>query len=348
MLSESVLKDLASPTPLREHLVKTAWSSLSTEAKLQLIDAHRADQSPPFHYLYELAASDPHPIVRYWGLRQSYLPNPDQPETWHNPSELEAARRARSDPCPLVRACYEKAQATNAIGIRLEELSSHTARLVAIRTEDSLYFHNFVKFLKTAVDAGTIPAVELGECMHEYAHGPAFRKFDADERTDDWYWEMSCDEALETVWELASRTELPLAAQIAMYAPLRVSGSDVGVLQLAKLRGTAIEWVLCRAEEPASRALREYVLAHPDQFDEDCVRTAQYAAERRRYSAEEVREYRIKHSATDAERMPLLLEALRADLREARNELAQLREQAVARVAEPTPEPTRKRRSLFG
>lgn len=352
MLSESVLKDLASPTPLREHLVKTAWPSLSTEAKLQLIDAHRSDVPPMFHYLYELAASDPQPIVRYWGLRHAHLPDPDQPDEWTRQPELEAAKLARADSCELVRALEEINRKSGLLGTQLGELSSHTARLVAIRTDKDFRFHSLVEFLKETVEVGTIPAEELGECLWEFARSPSFRRYDPDDRSPDWYGYMQEGEALETVWDIASKAEDSLAQLIAMFAPLRAQGRDIDVQSLAKLRGRALEKVLHRHPEPAAQRLRDHILANPEQFAEDTVKTAQFLVEwaesRSRFSAEDVREYAIKHSCTDGERTLHLVEALREELRAVRTELAQMREQAVARATEPAPEPTRKRRPLFG
>ncbi len=68
MLSDKVLEELIRNTPMSEHLIKEAWPDLSTEGRLQIIqatvDAHLHTLPT---WLSVLAMNDKAPIVRYSG-----------------------------------------------------------------------------------------------------------------------------------------------------------------------------------------------------------------------------------------------------------------------------------------
>ena len=119
MLSDQVLIELARNSPLREELITAAWPSLSTESRLEVIDAvvpprERGSSTVP-DYLLDLALSDPAPIVRYWAARSYYFRRPvlgpdgkvvpsKIPSLETPPEEYQRTARVEGDRSPLVRA----------------------------------------------------------------------------------------------------------------------------------------------------------------------------------------------------------------------------------------------------
>jgi hypothetical protein len=67
MLSEQVLREITGEGPFCEHLVKLAWPSLSTGAKLQVVSAlQSAHHRHTPNWLADIGLADNALIVRYW------------------------------------------------------------------------------------------------------------------------------------------------------------------------------------------------------------------------------------------------------------------------------------------
>ena len=70
MLSEDILEELTRSSALQRDLVRLAWHSLSTESKLQLVQAIQSGLTPSTpDWLVDLALKDAAPIVRFWAAR---------------------------------------------------------------------------------------------------------------------------------------------------------------------------------------------------------------------------------------------------------------------------------------
>lgn len=350
MLPERVLKDLLRPTPLAPHLVKSAWPSLSTEAKLQLIDSAQLGGHTP-SYILKLAAQDLHPIVRYWAIRLTELPDPDSPHPWDSEDELNVAKLVQSDTDPLVAAVLRKQETGPGLQPSLAE-GSHLARLIAIRTTDYLSFHSFVEFIKSSVDANEVSHEELAECLHEYADSQSFSRILADEASEDGYDNFLSTKAMEELWDLARRVKPHLQISIAKFAPLRVERTNVPLEKLASLPAFAIEIVLHRSQDPAAIALREHILSNAEQFDQKTVETAKFLAEfderKAQHSETDQRDYAIGHSTTDQEKTLRLVEALRAEVADLREQISQLRDAAKLPLAQDTFQQGGRKWRLFG
>lgn len=69
MLSEEIFKEFSSNTAESQVMVRLAWPSLSTESKLQLINALQSRSLYTPSWLADLAGSDPTPIVQFYSMR---------------------------------------------------------------------------------------------------------------------------------------------------------------------------------------------------------------------------------------------------------------------------------------
>lgn len=164
MLSEEILEELVRSTPLQQMMVETAWPSLSTESRLQVIHAIQgpgAGSTPT--WLMELCILDTAPIVRYWAARRYMFPAPTEREATgpfaafsKSVPENEKLLRttAVADSCELVRACASEDPWESKDGL---------IRLVFARNQGTAHL---VSGLSKAVDAG-MPDGEVFNILKE-------------------------------------------------------------------------------------------------------------------------------------------------------------------------------------
>src|SRR5690349_1329724 len=101
---------------MREYLVREAWPDLSTESRLQVIQAMSVEPLAGIpEWLSALALDDTAPIVRYWAASRTYFKRPPPagspavlgPLYDRTPSQVDLCERARNDSAELVRLCAD-------------------------------------------------------------------------------------------------------------------------------------------------------------------------------------------------------------------------------------------------
>jgi hypothetical protein len=247
MLPEHVLAELCRNTPLRQKVVTTAWASLSTESKLQLIDAiQRSEtvQATP-GWLVGIALMDPARIVRYWAARLYHFSNHDAITVrdynlpGESPQELARYKKAAEDSSELVRLA---ATAPSSFFRTLSDARSHTERLFLVRHERRPEFEGLVSWLTRQVDSGGDP-VELAEVVRESLLNPALlealKQCDADGLAAE-----IASAALKKAWDLVARAPAPLQMELADRLPTKAGTVAVTAQQLAKLPGPVVSVLL--------------------------------------------------------------------------------------------------------
>lgn len=295
MLSDSVLAELVRRSPLQQKLVTSAWPSLSTESRLQVVDAIQrggGDPSTP-SWLLDLAQTDSAEIVRYWAAR-FYLfsqrsesntvaeqsgdggPNPlaslnagngTRPE---EPAEAARAHAARSDSSDLVRSSAERLGFFNVSETLIA--APQQQRLLAIRNGDQLRFSGFIEWLDAGLKAG-VSDPDLYECAVEFFGRPdiasSLREGQAGE-------ELFYDggvayfegKALERAWELLIEGAGNwLGTFLSSVLPVKRGLTTIDATMLAGLPRRRLEAVLMRRNEhPTFGALEDMVRSHPEKF----------------------------------------------------------------------------------
>lgn len=274
MLSENVLEELTRSSALQPDLVRLAWPSLSTESKLQLIQAIQAGLTPSTpDWLADLALKDLAPIVRFWAARYAYLPDsvPDNPLIPSiAPSEEDVGRWATvlADPEPLVSACA-KCESSSWMPESLIE-QPQSLRILTIRRLTYPDFSIFIDWLDQAITAA-VADEELQECIHEFfAHPGLKEELELPETQQDPYGAYSREQALEKAWGLTKVAGLRTQRTLVFALPLQVGRHGrVKTEVLAGLPGPVIEALLFRAgasgDGPLSE-LRERISANPENY----------------------------------------------------------------------------------
>lgn len=274
MLGEDILEELTRSSALQPDLVRMAWPALSSESKLQLVQALQAGLTPSTpNWLVDLAMKDAAPIVRFWAARYAYLPDsvPDNPLMFLTaPSEEDVARRAvvQADAEPLVSACAKSESSSRLLDSLIEQPQS--LRALTIRRLTLPDFANFIDWLEKALTAG-VADMELQECIHEFfAHPGLKEELELPETEQDPYGAYSREQALEKGWELTKVAGGRTQRTLAFALPLQVGQhGSVKADALATLPGPVIEALLFRAGADGAgplAKLRERILASPDSY----------------------------------------------------------------------------------
>jgi hypothetical protein len=270
MLSEQVLEELVRSTPLQQAMVESAWPSLSTESRLQVVHAIQApvgDSTPT--WLMELCIADPAPIVRYWAARRYLFPASAEREAtgpfaaFMKPApENEKLLRTKTvaDPCELVRACASEDP---------WEPSASVNRLVFARNKGTAHL---VSGLSKAVDAG-MSDDDLFNTLKEVLKKPevqADMKFKGMYRDGDTAsyegdvvrdgWALVRKAGPKTQWLLAEA--LPTDRGLA-----RITPAELATLPRNAL--IALAWRRDKSKE-ITEAL-DLVLASPEKYDEKVI-----------------------------------------------------------------------------
>lgn len=251
MLSEDILDELARSSPLQEALVSLAWPSLSTESRLQLVQAIQSGPAPSTpDWLLDLALQDVAPIVRFWAARHAYLPEslPDNPLIPSiAPAEEDVARWAavRADPEPLISACAT----CETFFWPPEKLIAQpqSSRLLTIRRMTSPDFSAFVDWIEMALSAD-VADEELQQCIHEFFTLPGLKEaLELPEAEQEPYGAYSRERALEKAWELTKLAGPRTQRTLAFALPLQVGRHGrVKTDLLVSLPGPVVEALLFR------------------------------------------------------------------------------------------------------
>lgn len=276
MLSDKTLEQLSRPTPLRDTLLSLAWPSLSTESKLQLIEALciQGSGSPPA-IAVDLALGDDAPIVRYWAAKNFYfrkgpLTGAAAQFASFAPTAEDNARYdcAASDSCELVRNSVDQG---DTLQLKHLDSCSQLQRLLSLRNLQYAQFDGFVSFLERGVEGGVIPDEELAECLDEFLKSDAMAKELAQRIHPDPFGQLTNERAMERLWALTHKAGPYVKNVIRFGAPLKIGPDCMKKEQLLSLPADVVESLVYREEKDAQDAVNE-VRAHPERFPEELVK----------------------------------------------------------------------------
>jgi len=283
MLPDSVLEELGRNTPLQSYLVTAAWPSLTTESKLQLIQAIQGKGGSPCtpDWLLDLALEDA-PVVRIWAARFAYFKEPvaagtDMFGTPPNEQERALRERAINNVEPLVHA--KVGQPSTFLDFDGLTQLPHLERLWAIRTTGTPNFASFIDWIEKAL-AAKIPVLEICECVGEFFALPdVMKEFGRDDSALDAYATMRLREAMVKGWELVKNVPIELQHTLVFRLPLQVGRHGKMTAEpLALLPPNVLNslFYLSAADTTDElERLKTSVLKAPDQFDKDIVKTLQ-------------------------------------------------------------------------
>ena len=271
MLSPEVLTELMRRTQASEEILRAAWPSLSVESKLQILTKMQNDlyYGVP-SWLLPIVASDPAPVVRYWGLRESDLTQiaDNRAGALYRADDdtLEACRLARADTHPLVSALVNRKSGfsePDAPGARL-------ARLMWVRHPLGLEgLRNHLDALEAAIESGSPTDRELAGIVSEMLRSSQFAaRYLADERSwDGWTHNSNLSEA-KRLWMLSTKSGPFTAHQIVWCAPTRVEQRNILKDVVCHLPPGLIATLLGR-REPEVRELEAAIRTNLAAFPEE-------------------------------------------------------------------------------
>ncbi|UVE65224.1 hypothetical protein L2Y90_15515 [Burkholderia pyrrocinia] len=281
MLSENVLEELLRATPMREHLVREAWPSLTTESRLQIIQAIANQMFGAIpDWLAMLAIEDHAPIVRYWAARSAYIKKPAAENTSDafeflrasTDAERKLYEKAKGDSSELVRICSERGETLSYRDLADEPQYRRLAFLRSLSTPD---VRSFFEWLDRAIDDG-VPDAELTECATEFLALPEVRR--TLERNPDDFPDggdaYTAGKAIRAGWDLIKRAGPALRRQLAFVLPTRMGLTTIGVDELASMPPEVVAALPWRTD--GFREIGELVTimrAHPERFADEVVKS---------------------------------------------------------------------------
>jgi hypothetical protein len=316
MLPEGVLEELARDTALRQHLVEMAWPSLSTESRLQVLQAIQGVgvwvRTPS--WLTKLALDDPAPVVRYWAARHTYFKNgaPEQFEDGEERELLAASHedkalyaKAAADDSQFVRFCTrEYAMRTGGDYMGLTS-ASQLERLVFIRRQLPDLRH-FIEWLEEAVARG-VPDRELRDCAEEFFMLPWLQEDFKREPSEfrDGSWAYRCGEGMRRGWALTKKAGPGLRLILSYALPTSYGRTTMPVDELARLPDDVVETFFCRAD-PSEEMFAVVKLIHddPERFPPK-IREALLSPHNPRWIGREEAEERRRRSAVSRQEATL-------------------------------------------
>ncbi|WP_176000368.1 hypothetical protein [Burkholderia vietnamiensis] len=282
MLSETVLEELLRDTPMRERLVREAWQDLSTESRLQVIQALGAGVPPGVpDWLCRLALDDKATIVRYWAARLAHFrgPSPEgvrpdlAPLYVRTEVQAQLYEQANADSSELVRTC---AAAGGTLSYRTLVSASQFQRLVFLRTLPFPSCGDFFDWLGAAIDEG-VPDLELADCMREFVALPSVRAelgqnpLDFDDGLD----AHVAGKSVKAGWDVARSAGPALQLQLAFVLPTRMGLTTITADELATMPETVLAALPWRARESEEIArLVAMMHEHPEQFPDTAIKAA--------------------------------------------------------------------------
>jgi hypothetical protein len=277
MLSDAVFKQLTKSSPLQQRLVEAAWTNLTTESKLAIIDAASGPsklRATPY-FLIDLAQADSAEIIRYWATVSAYFERPPSNELAKRvfadrviePAQVGRTARLDSDPSELVRAAGVSTGIVSLTTSLIEQ--PQLTRLVQIRKASSPSTDSFADFVEAAIKA-QVADQEVCECIDEYfAREDVFSELQ--ELHPDGYGEYSKTNGWEHLWSIAAKASLPIAFRIATRGA--VSGKFWKLkLEVIEALSTDLLTHCVYRDEDVFEELRETVRKSPDKFDPKVVK----------------------------------------------------------------------------
>jgi hypothetical protein len=308
------MADLARQSPLQPVLVRAAWPALSTESRLQIIDAvqGRGVRKHTPDWLLDLAQVDPNEIVRYWASRAADFQEKGNFELSQprdsggfkrlpaDPADLERAQRARNDPSELVRQSIDLHRLQ--INVDMLNTVSQRHRLLAMRNLEFLPLFSFIEWLGLAIEANLADA-DLGDCAAEYFARPDVVAELKRDDFDDGSRAHLEGKAIKEGWQiLKDRAGPMLTTQLAYALPTRRGLGRMKAADFVGMPEQVLRAIIWRSDEDQTCAqLVDMISAQPERFPPDVVKllnddiNAPRAAERAEHA---LRHSIDKHAAT--------------------------------------------------
>lgn len=316
MLPEVIVEELTRPTPLQRLLVETAWPSLNTVERLQILA-----RSTSSDWMVALAMQDEHAIVRFWGARSYcgssrslirggkfvYLSREEVPLD-------ETGQKIAVDPCKLVSLLVDDTPYSQA---------TQLSRLVRLRARNGSFLSNFVGWIDSAIKAGLSDS-DAAECAYEYFECPNVKRDIERMEMPEWaepYDHYLAGESLSGLWRVFSQAGRELQTQLLYRLPFAYWGHRVSSDEVVNLPEEAlIDVMRVYNEQPTVAKIREQILEHPEHYSPSLVKAVQELMERRGASWPPA----PKAMPTDSQQRILEeLHSMRQDLAEMRKELAE-------------------------
>lgn len=260
MLTEAALAYLSKDSPLRPFLIEAAWASLSTESKLQVIDAIVGARNVPTvpDFLTSLALIDDAPIVRYWVA--SLVTDPE----WRD--------RILKDSSALVRASAEHGNTLSLDGLSKVNQLARLCWIRSLRLDDH---SGLAAFVDESVKENSASHEDIGECIEEYFRGDAFKRSQREPEEMDsshFFAEASRAQGARELWGLASSVPKRVQLAIAWNTPLAVGIFRLTVDTILKMT-PRIQGVIAWREGEEASLFREFVRRRPAEVDGSVVKT---------------------------------------------------------------------------
>jgi hypothetical protein len=298
-------------------VLSESWDTLSGSERIELLLHLWAHDSSILDDLASKACADRNPVIRMLAAKCSYISKQESPELY---------AKLMSDDSPLVRAAMKGRR----LSVRRRELEplSHLERLGVIALAEGIDEVSFAEFIEESLRDHTLSEDEAAVLMIEFVRNPNVVRSIEREPLDgmDWY---TMGKQFEAIWRLTTCTPATVHRDLAWEYPLRfgadLSGSTIPDKMLNNMSKTALEALAYRQHKPLLEKLKK----SPENFDDAIHRSAQHGGER----------YEAKKTNAPSEVAVLRedLEALRTEMRESMDALAQ-------RIAEAAS----RRRGLFG
>lgn len=273
MLSENVLEHLTRKTPLREHLISTAWPSLSVESKLQVIDTliGGGGLSVLPDWLIYLAMDDVSPIVQYWGLKDAYfnLPKSDLPKD----SSMDFYQCASDSQKPLVKSLAAKA---GMFGFEHLNNSSQLSRLAILRNGNTDSFSLFMSWLDQAFENG-IPDIELGECCTEFLNLKVIQEELSTKFFHEGYDAYTAGNGIETAWMLMKKAGPYLLSSLLYRIPTSLGLKTIKVETLCDMPEKVLSaYPYWTAPSREIEQVVELMRSNPERFPDKAIKSLSY------------------------------------------------------------------------
>ena len=308
MLSEQVLDYLARNSPLQEQLTTVAWPSISTESKLQLIEAIQRSKAIDHwtpDWLMALAINDGAAVVRYWAAHHFHFKDgsgEDRPIFFGTKAtDLDKALHAQAmaDPEWLVKACVNNADLL--LSPEAMSATQQSDRLAYLRHKSLLQLTPVITWLDKAVDEG-VPDKELYQCAEEVFSHPQIQvelkrpELDYAEGSDAYY----AGKGVIVGWEVVRKAGPRLRSFLSFYLPTSMGLGRIKPEELATMPTEVIRNFGFRSDctGEIKKAL-ELVCSSPEKFSEIVLKAAESAQQSRvKFNVRTV-EKRSRQSAID-------------------------------------------------
>lgn len=279
MLSGEILEELVRVSHVRDDLLLIAWPSLSVESKLQILDALQKNTFVLIpSQVFELAGSDPNPIVRLWVCRyqqvsevfaaeeRSYDKVKNAAFSLPAPSAktLEVAKNLTTDKSPLVR---EIARLDVDIFKGPVEPLSNRQRLLGARYGRKGDLVSAIEWIEGLIRTSAVADDDLCLVVSELVRSPWINEYlKTDGRNGDGMTHFSNVKTGKKLWELAKKLPDMAHSEIGYYAPIIVEKTNIVVEVFDKLPIRTQAAVIGRQEQ-GSEQIAALVRLNPNQYD---------------------------------------------------------------------------------